>query len=142
MALATGDPYLGEEVAAEAFALALLHWPRVSRMDAPSGWVYTTALNQVRRSWRRRQLEQRYLDRQRVETVPPPEPPDTALWQAVHTLAPRARTAIALRYVADLSEQTVADAMNVSRGTVATTLSRARRQLAGLLEPVRNGDLS
>jgi RNA polymerase sigma-70 factor (ECF subfamily) len=60
----------------------------------------------------------------------------------VHTLAPRARTAIALRYVADLSEQTVADAMNVSRGTVATTLSRARRQLAGLLEPVRNGDLS
>jgi RNA polymerase sigma-70 factor (ECF subfamily) len=58
----------------------------------------------------------------------------------VEDLAPRARTAVALRYVADLTEAEVAEAMNVSRGTVATTLSRARRQLARVLEPSLNGD--
>ncbi|WP_100349253.1 sigma factor-like helix-turn-helix DNA-binding protein [Luteimicrobium subarcticum] len=45
-------------------------------------------------------------------------------------LSPRARTAVALRYGADLAEAEVADAMNVTRGTVATTLFRARRDPA------------
>ena len=141
MALATGDPGLGEEAAAEAFAVALVHWGRVRRMESPGGWVYATALNQIRRSWRRGVLEDRYRERQRQVHAPPPEPPDTALWRAVAALSPRARTAIALRYVADLTEADVAAAMNVSRGTVATTLSRARTQLAAQLRPVTNGDL-
>ncbi len=68
-----------------------------------------------------------------LEPRPPPELPDTAVWRAVATLSPRARTAVALRYVADLTEAQVADAMNVTRGTVATTLSRARRELADAL---------
>ena len=130
MTLATGNVGLGEEAAAEAFALALLHWPRVREMDSPGGWVYTTALNQVRRSWRRAVLESRYLRRSRAEPVHLPELPDTLVWQAVAELGPRARTAVALRYIADLPEAEVAAAMNVTRGTVATTLSRARAQLA------------
>jgi RNA polymerase sigma-70 factor (ECF subfamily) len=140
LTLATGDPLLGEEAAAEAFARALLHWRRVSAMASPGGWVYATALNQVRRTWRRTALERRCAERLRAEDVPPPALPDTALWRAVEDLAPRARTAVALRYVADLTEAEVAEAMDVSRGTVATTLSRARQQLARALEPSLNGD--
>lgn len=140
MAVAAGDAGVGEEAAAEAFALALVHWRRVARMDSPGGWVYATALNQVRRSWRRAALEDRYRARQREVHAPAPEPPDTALWRAVAALSPRARTAVALRYVADLTEAEVAAAMNVTRGTVATTLSRARTQLAAQLRPVTNGD--
>lgn len=141
MTVATGDPGLGEEAAAEAFALALVHWRRVSRMESPGGWVHTTALNQVRRSWRRAALESRYRARQRDEHVPAPEAPDTALWRAVQALSPRARTAIALRYVADLTEAEVAAAMHVTRGTVASTLSRARTQLAAQLQPVTTEDM-
>ncbi|WP_249379778.1 RNA polymerase sigma factor [Actinotalea sp. K2] len=141
MALATGNPGLGEEAAAESFALALLHWSRVGAMDSPGGWVYATALNQVRRSWRRQQLEARYLQRCRPEDVPAPREPDTALWRAVAGLSARARTAVSLRYVADLSEAEIAAAMNITRGTVATTLSRARKQLAEQLRPALNGDL-
>lgn len=141
MALATGDPGLGEEAAAESFALALLHWSRVGAMASPGGWVYATALNQVRRSWRRHLLETRYLRHVRLEDVPAPDEPDTALWRAVGELSPRARTAVALRYVADLSEGEIAAAMNITRGTVATTLSRARKQLAAQLRPALNGDL-
>jgi RNA polymerase sigma factor (sigma-70 family) len=96
--------------------------------------VYTTALNQVRRAWRRSLLERRHLRSTRAEPVYQVELPDTAVWQAVADLAPRARTAVALRYIADLTEAEVAAAMNVSRGTVATTLSRARAQLATRLQ--------
>ena len=135
MALAAGDVGLGEEAAAEAFARALLNWDRVGRMDAPGAWVYTVALNEVRRSWRRTVLERRHVQRLRDERLPAPTEPDDALWRAVAALPPRARAAVALRYVADLTEAQVADVMNVSRGTVAATLSTARRRLAAELEP-------
>lgn len=135
LALATGDVGLGEEAAAEAFARALVRWDRVGRMAAPGAWVYTVALNEVRRTWRRSALERRYVQRLRDENLPPPSAPDDELWRAVAALPPRARTAVALRYVADLSEAQVADVMNVSRGTVAATLSHARRRLATVLAP-------
>lgn len=41
LALAAGDPALGEEAAAEAFARALAQWRRVAAMQAPGAWVYT-----------------------------------------------------------------------------------------------------
>jgi DNA-directed RNA polymerase specialized sigma24 family protein len=131
--LAVGDAGLAEEATAEAFARALLHWPSVSRMGRPDAWVYRVALNQVRSRLRRNQLEERWLARQRIGYYPPPPEPQTALWAAVAQLAPRARTAIALRYVADLSEAEVADAMGITRGTVAATLHKARARLSDLL---------
>jgi RNA polymerase sigma factor (sigma-70 family) len=133
MALAAGDPGLGEEAAAEAFARALAHWSRVGRMEAPEGWVYTVALNELRRGWRRARLERRWLAHHPPDAVVPAPEVDDALWTAVATLPPRARTAIALRYVADLTEPEVAAAMGIARGTVAATLSVARRRLAVVL---------
>lgn len=141
LALATGDVGLGEEAAAEAFARALASWDRVGRMASPGAWVYTVALNEARRTWRRSRLERRYLARQRLEDVPAPTAPDDTLGRAVAALPPRARTAVALRYVADLPEAEIADVMNVHRGTVSATLSAARRQLAATLGPALNGEL-
>ena len=46
-----------------------------------------------------------------------PEERSIELWDAVRALPPRARTAIALRYAAGLSEAEVATAMNVAVGT-------------------------
>lgn len=135
LTLAVGDSLLAEEAAAEAFARALNAWPRVGRMASPSAWVYTVALNEVRRGWRRSQLERRYQRRLRDESVPPPRDPDDDLWRAVAALPTRERTAIALRYIGDLPEAQIAEAMNISRGTVAATLSHARRRLAAALTP-------
>jgi RNA polymerase sigma factor (sigma-70 family) len=53
--------------------------------------------------------------------------------RAVQRLPARPRTAVVLRYVADLTEAEVAEAMGVAPGTVAATLSNARRRLAVLL---------
>lgn len=142
LALACGDPLLGEEAAAEAFARALATWPRVRAMESPGGWVYSVALNELRRTWRRRRLERLSASRLQLEHVPPPSLPDDALWRAVSRLAPRARTAIALRYVADLPEAEIAAAMNIARGTVAATLFAARKQLAVALAPALTGENS
>jgi len=133
VSLAVGDPWLGEEATAEAYARALARWSSVRDARRPEAWVYTVALNHVRSRLRRARLERRYLARQRAGYHPPPPEPDTALWAAVAQLAPRARTAVALRYVADLSEAEVAEAMGISRGTVAATLHKARARLADLL---------
>jgi RNA polymerase sigma-70 factor, ECF subfamily len=133
VAFAVGDAGLGEEATAEAFAKALLRWPTVSKATDPTAWVRTVALNEVRSRLRRLRLERRYRARLTEQYTPPPPEPHPALWAAVAHLAPRAREAVALRYVADLSEPEVAAAMGISRGAVASTLSRARQQLAGLL---------
>lgn len=136
----TGDAELAEEATAEAFARAYAHWPEVERMASPGGWVYTVALNQVRRWARRRLLERRYVARFGVQDVLVEMPElDDELWAAVHALPPRARTAIGLRYVADLPEAEIATILGVSRGTVAATLSKARKRLAADL--ARSPDL-
>jgi DNA-directed RNA polymerase specialized sigma24 family protein len=75
LALVTGDVGVAEEATAEAFARALVHWPRLSRTGAPNGWVYTVALNQVRSGWRRLATERRWLARQRAGHVAPRRSP-------------------------------------------------------------------
>ncbi len=53
--------------------------------------------------------------------------------RAVQRPPARAHTAVVLRYVPDLTEAEVAEVMGVAPGTVAATLSNARRRLAVLL---------
>jgi DNA-directed RNA polymerase specialized sigma24 family protein len=98
LAVVLGDRRFAEEVAAEAFARAWADWAGVGRMASPVGWVYRVALNQARSRFRRRRIERR-LALVPVETVAAPSEPADELWQAVRMLPPRARTAIALRYV-------------------------------------------
>jgi RNA polymerase sigma factor (sigma-70 family) len=132
LALVCGDLDTARDAADEAFARALAHWPRVSDMASPGGWTYRVGLNVVRRRGRRAAVERRLLSR----PAPPPldVPPEAGeLWEVVRSLPERQRTAIVLRYVADLPEAEIARAMGVARGTVASTLDTARRRLAHLL---------
>jgi len=68
---------------------------------------------------------------EQVHPLPQPE-----IWVAVRQLPDRARTAVALRYVADLTEREIAEVMGISRGTVASTLFDARARLAKELRPI------
>jgi RNA polymerase sigma-70 factor (ECF subfamily) len=52
-----------------------------------------------------------------------------ALTQAMTTLPPKQRVALALRYVHDLTDREIAEALGVRRGTVNALLSRARSTL-------------
>lgn len=141
--LVLGDVDLARDAADEACSRALVRWARVSEMDSPGGYVYRIALRDAWRRRRRAGIERRLWARHRVETIVP-EPAGEA-WDLVRSLAPRQRTAVVLRYVADLTEADIARVMGVSRGTVSSTLIDARRLLAQQLdaepEPVeeRNG---
>jgi len=136
MTLVTRDLHAAQDVTAEAFARALASWTRVSAMDSPTGWTYRVALNVARRRGRRAALEQRLLRRLDPPDPGPPSEHAVEVWEAVRALPPRARTAIALRYAAGLSEAEVAAAMHVAVGTASATLSAARRALAiTLAEP-------
>lgn len=131
MLLVTGDIHVAEEAADEAFARAYGHWPRVSQMASPRGWTYRVALNVVRRRWRRAELERRLLARQ-----PPPSTvpaPAGEAWEVVRRLPARQRTAVVLRFLADLTEEQVGIAMGVSRSTISSSLADARRALGRML---------
>ena len=134
LAVACGERELASEAVADAFSRAYERWDRLRSLENPTGWVYRVALNVLRRRWHRAALERRLLLRtqpagsaEMAELVP-------ELWAAIAALPARQREAIGLRYVADLSERQVADAMGVAEGTASATLTAARRHLALHLE--------
>lgn len=127
-----GDRDLAQDLCDEAFTRALADWARVGQMRSPGGWVYTVAVNLLRRRQRRKQLELRFLRRQQPEPSSPVEA-HPELWAAVAGLPDRQREAIALRYLSGLTEEEVAAAMGVSEGSASATLSKARRRLAEVL---------
>jgi RNA polymerase sigma factor (sigma-70 family) len=133
--LVLGDVELARESVDEACARVLARWARVGRMESPGGYAYRIALNDARRRQRRAGLERRLLDRLPTEPVVPA--PAGEAWDLVRDLAPRQRTAIVLRYVADLTEADIVRGMGVSRGTVSSTLIDARRLIARTLESER-----
>lgn len=99
------------------------------------------AVNLLRRRWKRRRREQdllRAVDAPRSVDLPEPA---IELWRAVATLPDRMRLAIVLRYLGGLSEREVGEVMGIAPGTVAATLSKARRQLASALEPKEPSDV-
>lgn len=125
----SGDLDAASDATDEAFARVLARWHRVSGMERPGGYVCQVALNVVRRTMRRRGREAELLSRLGSPSVEGTSA-DHELWDLVRALPERQRTAVVLRYVADLQEADIASVMKVSRGTVASTLSDARRALA------------
>lgn len=134
MTLATGSRDVAEDIAGEAFERAFARWSSLTEKGDPTSWLFTVAWNEVRSDWRRGMTHSRLVERLAAapSSTTPPEPPipNHELWTAIAELPDRARQAMGLRYVADLTEAQVAEVMGVTRGTVASTLSDARRRLA------------
>lgn len=140
-----GDADLAEEAVAEAFAKAYARWPAPLELGTPLAWLHTVAINEVRSRWRRRRTERRMLLRlagQAQRHVDPPAPVDETLLGAVAGLPPRMRQVLALRCIADLTQEETAAALGVTRGTVASTLHDAVRRLRATLEDERSARLT
>lgn len=136
-ALCGGERAEAAEIADETCARTLERWDRVQRMESPGGWAYRVALNLLRRRARRARQETQVF---RV-TAPAPTAarPDWSIEirDAIAALPRAERTAVVLRYVADLTQADIARAMHVSPGTVASSLHAAREKLARSLEEPR-----
>lgn len=141
---AVGDPLLGREATAEAFARAYERWPRVAAMESPEGWVHKVAVNICRRSWRHGALESRAMARVVPALIDPALVGDAGehhddVYRAIRGLPQRMRTAVRLRYWDDLTERQVAEQMGVAPGTVSALLSTARGRLRQALGPTPAG---
>ncbi len=129
--LVSGDRDAVAEAADEAFARALAAWRRVRAMANRDGWAYRVAVNVLRHRARRAHRERQVSFGPSAD----PEPSTVAVdvWAAVSGLPLRQREAIVLRYLIDLDEAEIARAMGVTRSTVSSALTDARRHLADVL---------
>lgn len=102
--------------------------------DALRRWVFTIAhhrlVDEHRRSARRRRL---LRTQSQLRVAPPDEPLDPALVSALEALTPDQREVVVLRFVADLSLETVAAMTNRPEGAVKSLQHRALRNLATIL---------
>jgi RNA polymerase sigma-70 factor, ECF subfamily len=134
---ATGDWGLAEDVGSEALARAWDRWERVSRLHAPDAWCFRVAFNLVSSDFRRRGVRRRYERLRHAElNVDPPTAPDDDLRRALTALPEQQRAVVVLRYIADLSVEQTAMALQLRNGTVKSTSSRA---LAALREALEHG---
>jgi RNA polymerase sigma factor (sigma-70 family) len=124
-----GDRAAAEDAAQAGFEKALRRWRRVATMERPGTWVYVVALRHGRRAFER-DASQPSPDQ--APHAPGPEPEIvSAAWVAdtIATLPPRQRAAIVLRHLVGLRLGEIADALDISVGTVKSTLHAAHARL-------------
>jgi RNA polymerase sigma factor (sigma-70 family) len=130
IALIVGDPDVASDLAAETFARAVQRWPLGSR-DYVARWLATVgirlAIDEVRRRRRWGFLRLHEADASwALET-------DPDLWLAISSLEPAPRAALLLTVLDGYTQEEVAAALGVARGTVASWLSRSRDRLRPLI---------
>lgn len=146
-----GDRDRAEEVAQETFVRAL----RQETLTNERAWLFTVANNLVRDDARRSERQRRQLvllrDEQivEVELADPSSDDGTSnaepsreialARKAVDSLAERDRMALLLREEG-LDYGEIAAALDLSAGSVGTTLSRARRRLVESYEAMQRGE--
>jgi RNA polymerase sigma factor (sigma-70 family) len=125
------------DIAAETLARACARWRTVA--DHAEPWVVTTATNQVFDHLRRRRTAD--SNRHRLLELAPP-PTDVLverrldLQRVLDELPPRQREVVAMRFLADWSEEATAQAMGIDVGTVKSQTSRALARLRHLMVPL------
>lgn len=140
--LLTGDRTTAEDVVQDAFLGLHRNWRGLQDPASAVSYLRMSVINGCRSVHRSRRLA--WLRR------PPLDPP---VWSAeaaaidsedrrevlaaVARLPRRQREVLALRYYLDMADGEIADTLNVSRGTVSSTLSRALATLASQLRAPR-----
>jgi RNA polymerase sigma-70 factor (sigma-E family) len=121
-------------------------WSTIRRTDAPEVYVNKVIVRTARRWSRRRwttEVPAAELADRTVADSSDEIATRRALRDALGGLPPRQRAAVALRFVADLSEQQTAQVLGCSVGTVKSQTSRALaklRAVPGLIDHVGRRD--
>jgi RNA polymerase sigma-70 factor (sigma-E family) len=125
----TADPHDAWDLTQETLARMGERWGR-SRFDEPAAYARTvmTRLNidRIRRLRRELPILGGHREEAPVQVV---GDLDGWLVEALASLSPRQRTALALRYVEDLDVRGIAERMGCSEGTVKSQLSRGTERL-------------
>jgi len=131
----TGDSERARDAVQEAFATAVRKRGSFRGEGPLEAWVWRIVLNAAR-SDVRRSIPTADHDDERFDANGQPEQ-DADLRVALARLPERQRTAVFLRYYADLDYAAIGEALGVSTGTVGATLNAAHASLRSQLEGVR-----
>jgi DNA-directed RNA polymerase specialized sigma24 family protein len=127
----TRDTESARDVVQEAFALALRRRSALRRAASLESWVWrivvTRSLDAARRRARAKSQPLWGLDFNVPVDVSGGGDPEIAA--AVRGLPERQRLALFLRYYADLDYDAIAEALNITPGTVGASLNAAHRAL-------------
>ncbi len=128
-----------EEIVQDAFVAMHTRWSRLREPDKAAAYLRRTVVNAARSAHRRHAV----ADKHRATLVDVPTGTDSAaaaadsravVMSALDGLPQRQREVLVLRYYADLSEATIADALGISRGAVKSHASRGLAALRSTLE--------
>jgi RNA polymerase sigma factor (sigma-70 family) len=129
-----GDGDRARDAVQEAFAAAVRKRGSF-RGDGPlEAWVWRIVLNTARSEVRRSTPAADRVDRALTNGQPER---DVELRVALARLPERQRTAVFLRYYADLDYAAIGEALGIADGTVAATLNAAHAALRTRLQEVR-----
>ena len=133
LAVTAGSVEDAADAVQDAFLQAYRHWDRIGRYDSRLGWLRRVAVNRIANQHRGRRRRSAALDRIGVASDAPAADELRGLPADVAALAPGQRLAVCLHYIADLSVEEIATAMDISPGTVKSQLHDARARLRPLL---------
>lgn len=131
-----GDRELAGDAVQEAWVEIVRGLTRLADTNAFAAWAYRITSRRCAKLIGRVVRERRTSEalRSDEDQVAAPEPDSLRLRQAIDTLPPEQRGAIALFYLEDMSVAEVAVALAVPAGTVKTRLMHARHKLRAALE--------
>ena len=142
--LLVDDLASAEDVVQDAFAGFAARGGAMRDPGAALGYLRVSVVNGCRSALRRRRTARAYVPPHDVE----PEGPDARavlseehreVLAALDLLAPRQREVLVLRYWSGMSEAEIASALDISRGAVKSTASRALTALEKILPDPEEG---
>jgi RNA polymerase sigma-70 factor, ECF subfamily len=138
----SGNRWIAEELAQEAFLSAHRNWDRIAAYDDPGAWVRRVVTNLSLSALRRRAVEVKALARLargQLWILPELSTEDERFWSAVRSLPRRQAQVIALHYLEERQVVEIADLLDIAPGTVKKHLFDGRRALAQRLRSEEDG---
>jgi RNA polymerase sigma-70 factor (sigma-E family) len=129
------------DLAQYALTEAYRGWDRIGELDRPDLWVRRVVINRSSNHHRRTSRERSAVSRLRPVVTEDPAPLSDSTHDLLRLIAglPQQQAAvITLRYLEDLPLDEIADILEVSVGTVKTSLHRARHAIARRLDTESN----
>ena len=130
----TGNSDRARDAVQEAFATAVRKRGSFRGEGPLEAWVWRIVLNAARSDARRSTPAIDYVETSAANGRPEH---DAELRVALTLLPERQRTAVFLRYYADLDYAAIGEALGIATGTVAATLNAAHTTLRSRLEEAR-----
>lgn len=133
----TGSWAAAEDIAQDALIALNRDWQKVSEYESPIGWTRRVVANRSTSLIRKRVSEAKalgHLGRRRPEEQDPSMPSESEhLWEAIRSLPKRQAQVVTLQALHSLSLREIGDVLEISKSSVQTHLTRARRTLSSQL---------